>query len=324
MRIVLGKAAHPHDPMQRARGFIAVTASEFGHAKRQIAIGFQALIEHLHMAGTIHRLERIHRLFAGMLFVNFDDKHMLLIVVPMAGFFPELAVDHLRRVYLDITIAVLFAAHVILKRGVDFPAVGMPENLARRLFLHVVKVHLATKFAMVALFGLFKKGHVFLEFFLAGKGHAIDPLKHLAITVAAPIGPGHRHQFERIRRKLTGVLQMRPTAEILPGPMPIHAQRFVAGDRLDQLDLEGLVIVLVMLDGAGTIPDLGFDGVTQVDDFLHLFLDQAQIFGRERLGAVKIVIPAIGDDRADGDLDVGPKLLHGARHHMRKVMADQF
>ena len=53
------------------------------------------------------------------------------------------------------------------------------------------------------------------------------------------------------------------------------------------------------------------------------FLDQAKIFGRERFFAVEIVVPAVIDDRADGDLGRGPDFLHRARHDMRKVVADQ-
>jgi hypothetical protein len=39
--------------------------------------------------------------------------------------------------------------------------------------------------------------------------------------------------------------------------------------------------------------------------------------------AVEIVIPAVLDHRADGDLHVGPDLLHRAGHDMGEVVADQ-
>ena len=56
MRVVLGEAPHPHQPMHRARGFVAVHDAEFRQAERKIAIALQAVFEDLHMAGTVHRL----------------------------------------------------------------------------------------------------------------------------------------------------------------------------------------------------------------------------------------------------------------------------
>src|SRR5580704_1828752 len=56
MRVVLGEGAHPHDAMNRAGRLVAVDDAEFGDFHRQVAIGFEAVLEDLHVAGTIHRL----------------------------------------------------------------------------------------------------------------------------------------------------------------------------------------------------------------------------------------------------------------------------
>src|SRR6056297_1587434 len=119
------------------------------------------------------------------------------------------------------------------------------------------------------------------------------------------------------------MLQMRAAAEVLPVAVPIQAHRLTLGDRLDQLDLEMLAGGFVVLDCLFARPDLGLHLVARVDDLLHLLLDGAEIFGREGFLAVEIVIPAVLDDRADGDAYIGPKLLDGAGHHMGKVMADE-
>jgi hypothetical protein len=142
-------------------------------------------------------------------------------------------------------------------------------------------------------------------------------------AVAAPIGARHGHQLERVGGKLAGVLQVRATAEVLPVAVPVHAQRLIARDRLDQLDLVGLVVGLVELHRAVALPDLGGDGIAAVDDLAHLGLDLAEVLGGEGLGAVEIVIPAVFDHGADGDLHVGPDFLHGAGHDMGEVVADQ-
>ena len=106
--------------------------------------------------------------------------------------------------------------------------------------------------------------------------------------------------------------------------VPVHAQLLVGGDCLDQLDLEGLVLGLVKGDGRVTVPDFGLHRIARVDDLLHLRFDGAKVFGAEGFGAVEIVIPAVLDDRPDGDLHVRPQLLHGAGHDMGQIVADQF
>jgi hypothetical protein len=40
MRVVLGKGAHAHQAVQRARGFITVHIAEFREADRQVAVRF--------------------------------------------------------------------------------------------------------------------------------------------------------------------------------------------------------------------------------------------------------------------------------------------
>ena len=93
MTVILGEAAHAHDAMQRAGRFIAITTAEFGHPQGKVAIGFETLVENLHMAGAVHWLQRVDRLFAGVILVNLDDEHVLLVFFPVARRFPQ-ACDH--------------------------------------------------------------------------------------------------------------------------------------------------------------------------------------------------------------------------------------
>ena len=79
-----------------------------------------------------------------------------------------------------------------------------------------------------------------------------------------------------------------------------------------------------MSEGAVAFPDLGADGIAGVDDLFHLLFDGAEIFGSEGLFAVEIVIPAVLDDGADGDLHIGPDFLHGAGHDVGQIVAHQF
>ena len=237
---------------------------------------------------------------------------------------PQTAVHNLRGVDLDIAVAGLLAAHVILQRGVNLPAVRVPEHLPRGLFLHVKEVHLAAQTAVVALGGLFQHRQMGLQIIAVAEGHAIDALQLLVAAVTAPIGARHAHQLEGIGGHLACVLKMRAAAQILPIAVPIHADFLIRRNGLDQFHLERLLGGLVMRDCAVAVPDLGAHRLAGVDDRAHPRLDRAQILGGEGFGAVKVVIPAVLDDRADGDLHVGPKFLHRTGHDMRQIVAHQF
>ena len=58
VRIVLRKAANAHQPVQCAGGLVAMDGPEFGKAYRKFAIGLQSVLEDLHVAGAVHRLQR--------------------------------------------------------------------------------------------------------------------------------------------------------------------------------------------------------------------------------------------------------------------------
>ena len=274
------------------------------------------------MAGAVHRLERIDSLFAGMVFIHLDDEHIFLIFVPMARGHPELAIHDLRSVDFNISACTLFAAHVILEFGIDGPAVWMPKDLPGGLFLHMVQIHFTAQLAVVAFCRFFQHMQMGFELFLVGKCHTVDSLQHRSIAVATPIGAGHVHQFETICGHLPSVLQMRPTAKVLPITVPIHPQRFVARDGVDQLDLIGFCSIGVMLHRTGTVPYFGADFIALVNDFFHLFFDHAQVFWGKRFFAIKIIIPAIFDDWTYSDLNIGPNLLNCTGHDMGQIMAD--
>ena len=111
--------------------------------------------------------------------------------------------------------------------------------------------------------------------------------KHGVVLVAAPIGPGHAHQLERIGRDLARVLDMGTPAEILERILLVGAD-----DRLlchliailvdlarfqpvDQFQLVGLIGE----EGAGFVgADLAIvERMLAADDLAHALLDRGQI-----------------------------------------------
>lgn len=88
--VVLGEATHAQDAVQRAGGLVTVAGAELTVADRQVAVTVQALIEHLHVAGAVHRLDCVGAL------LRFGEEHRVLVVVPVAGFLPQRHVQDLR------------------------------------------------------------------------------------------------------------------------------------------------------------------------------------------------------------------------------------
>ena len=158
------------------------------------------------------------------------------------------------------------------------------------------------------------------------------------MLVAAPVRARHRHQLERVRRNLAGVIKMRPAAQIFEGVVAVGADddrpgRLVAvlvdaalRQAVDQLQLVGLI-------GENRARFIGADlavleRILAGDDLPHPFLDLGQIPRRERAGLalcvgaeVEIVIEPGVDRRPDGDLRLRIDPQHGLRHHVRGGMA---
>ena len=116
---------------------------------------------------------------------------------------------------------------------------------------------------------------------------------------------------------------MRAAAEIEPVALLVDLELLVGRDGIDQLDLEHLALVLEDALRVVARPDLFREGFVARDDLAHLLLDRLEILGRERLVAEEVVVEAVLDHRADGDLGARPQRLHGFGQHMRGVMADQ-
>ena len=116
---------------------------------------------------------------------------------------------------------------------------------------------------------------------------------------------------------------MRPAAEIEPFALRIDLDLLVLGNGVDQLELEPFAHLGEQLLRLGAVHHLAGERRVAGDDLAHLGLDLGQILRRERLVAGEIVIEAVVDHRADGDLRAGIELLHRLGHDMRGVVADQ-
>src|SRR5271169_3569842 len=90
--------------MQRSRRLVTVDGAEFRETQRQLTIRAQAVLEDLHMAGAVHRFQRVNAMVLGfgLLAGRAAHEHALAVPTPVAGDFPQVLVKHLWRIDLLI------------------------------------------------------------------------------------------------------------------------------------------------------------------------------------------------------------------------------
>ena len=158
VRVVLRERAHPHQAVQRAGGLVAVHLAEFGEAHRQVAVAAQPVLEDLHVARAVHRLDGVDAVLGLFVVYMFSPK-----VSQWPDSSQRLAVHDLGAAHLLEAGRVLLLAHVADQRLEERPALRVPEHRARRLFLEVEQVELLADPAVVALLRFLEPREVGLE-----------------------------------------------------------------------------------------------------------------------------------------------------------------
>ncbi len=184
------------------------------------------------------------------------------------------------------------------------------------------QVHLAAELAVVALLRFLDLLEIGLELLLLGEGGAVDAAEHLAVGIATPIGARDLHQLEGAA-DLAGRGHVRAAAEVEPVALFVDLDLLVVRDGIDQFDLEQLALVAKDALGLLARPHFLGEGFVTRDDLAHLLLDRVEVLGGERLVAEEVVVEAVLDHRADGDLGARPQRLDGFRKHMRGVVPNE-
>ena len=83
-----------------------------------------------------------------------------MVVLPVAGFFPEGFVHNLGSFHFLVTGGIEFAAHVLLDGLPQRPAARVPEYHAGGFVLQMEQIQLLAQAAVVAFFGFFQAGEV--------------------------------------------------------------------------------------------------------------------------------------------------------------------
>src|SRR3954452_6195214 len=106
-----------------------VHLAELAEAHRQLAVTAQAMLENLHVPGTVHGLDAVRALIRSL-----GEKHVLAEGLQVTGLRPQARVHQFRRVYFLVAGLALTLAHVGDQSLENLPALGMPEDSARGFF----------------------------------------------------------------------------------------------------------------------------------------------------------------------------------------------
>jgi hypothetical protein len=216
--------------------------------------------------------------------------------------------------------AVVLGPPVVLDRPADAGALGVPQHQAGAdLVGHGKQVQLAADLAVVAALGLFQPREVRFQRVLGGERGAVDPLEHLVVLVATPVGPRDRHQLEV--RHGRGGRQVGSFAEVDEIALAVQAHGRV-GDALDDLDLVRLAALAKEADRLGLGQILALDRLRGAGQLTHRRLDLLEIVRGEGAVELEIVIEAVLDRRADRQLGAGEEPFDRLGHQVRGAVAE--
>ena len=316
MGVVLGEAAHPHQPMQLSGFLMAMHQPEFAHAQGQIPIGTGLGCINQNAARAIHGLDRI--IFP----VDHRGIHIVFIVIPVSGSLPQAPVEDDRSGDLHIARFCMDLSPVIQQGIFQNHPLGQKERESRAGLVHHEQAQFPAQLSVVTLFGLFHHGDVSFQLFLFGERGRIQSGEHLVVLVASPVRAGQAHDLKRFSHAF-GAHQMRARAQIHELALAVKADFGVLREILDQLHLVGLILFLHI--GNSLVPGLGetLDFQIFLYDFLHLRFDLLKIVAGERGFEIHIIVETVRDGRADGQFRIGIEPLYRLGHHMARRMAQR-
>ena len=263
-----------------------------------------------HPTGAVHGLDsEIH-------IVDDGGVHIVLIVVPVAGALPQLAVEHDGGGDLHIAVLLVDLTPVVQQGVLQGHALGQEEGEAGALVPEHEQAQLAAQLPVVPLLGLLDLGQIGVQLVLLGESDAVDPLEGLPVGVAPPVGGVAGGELQGVALDAAGGVQMGAGAQVGELALLIEGDVGVLGQILDQLHLEGLRLLLHELNGLGPGQLEPLQLQLLLADLPHLGLDLLQVLRREGEGGVHIVVPALIDGGADGQLHLGPQALDRLGHHM--------
>ena len=188
--VVLREATHAHKSVQSAAKLVTVHQTEFGNTFRQIAVTVRLTLVNKHSAGAVHRFNRV------IFVVNFDNVHVVLVVIPVTATMPQLLVEDHRRFYLLVARLGVLLAPEVLEGVAQNHAFGEEERETGTFVEDVEQVKFLAEFAVIATFCFFQTSDILFKFRFLFKCSAVNTCKHFVFCISAPICAGNTCELE--------------------------------------------------------------------------------------------------------------------------------
>ena len=244
-----------------------------------------------------------------------QHKHPVQIVVPVAGDLIKLPLGHQGGLGQQIAALLLGILHPALQKLHHTGTLGQQDGQPLPDHINGGEVfQLTAQLVVVAAACLLQPCQMLLQHTALGEGAAVDAAEHLILLAAAPVGAGAAGQLDGLDG--AGGHQVGAGAQVGEIPLPAEGDRLaLSGVLLDELQLIGLVgLQLLRLLHRQRKP---FDGEILLGDGGHFGLQLFQVLRGEGGGNVEIVVEAVLDGGADGELRFGEQVLHRLRQNVR-------
>ena len=174
---------------------------------------------------------------------------------------------------------------------------------------------------MVALGGFFLLFDISVQFVFTTKAQAVNALEHGAFFVPAPIGPGNAGELKI--GNFARVFQVRAAAQIGIVAVDIYGNGAVL-QFFQQFQFIRFAAFGKKFFRFRFRHFFALKRLARLDDFFHLGFNFFQVFRRELGFAVKIIIKAIINGRADTQFCTGEQLLYCLRQNVSARMTHNF
>ena len=214
---------------------MAVHKPQLAHADGQVSVGVRLGFVNEQPARAVHRLNGKIRI------VNDGGIHVFLVMIPVPGGLPKLAVEHQRGRDLHIPLARVDLPPIVDQCVFEDHAVRQEEREAGTLVHHGKELELAPELSVIALFCFLNAREILVERRLLRERRRVNALEHFVVLVAAPVRACAGGQLERLYRACGH--QVRPRAKLVEFTLPVKRDRLVLlGVLFDELDFIGLAL----------------------------------------------------------------------------------
>ena len=305
-----GELADADQTVHLAGILVAEQGGRLAQAHGQVAVAAAPVQEDLILERAGHGTQgkALLRLVHGVT----HDEHTVQIVIPVAGDLIQLALGHQGRLGQQIASLLLGVLHPALQQLDDPCALGQQDGQALTDAVHCGEIlQLAAQLVVVALQRVLTLLEIRLQLVLIGERHAVDTLELLAAGIAAPVGGVAGGELDAVALDAARGVHVRAGAQVHELALLVEGDMGILRQVVDKLHLVGLFLLLHILDGLGAGQLEALQLQLLLADLPHLRLDLRQVLRREGEGRVQVVIEAVVDGRADGQLHLRPQALHG-------------